>query len=77
MMPEMIVQAWLVITGRTGGMVMVLLNAFFPGGIVRVSSAARLRSKKRVYCLFQVTIPKTRTIAPIRAKGSRAGWVGL
>jgi hypothetical protein len=30
MMPEIIVQAWLVITSRTGGVVIVLLAAIFP-----------------------------------------------
>ncbi len=30
MMPDIIVQAWLVITGRTGSVVIVLLAAFVP-----------------------------------------------
>jgi hypothetical protein len=30
MMPEIIVQAWLVFTGRTGGVVILLLAAIFP-----------------------------------------------
>jgi hypothetical protein len=30
MMPEIIVQAWLGITGRTGGVVNVLMAAIFP-----------------------------------------------